>query len=159
VIALPTTTSSTQAAGRHLAVGLCSLAIGYWLLAAIGYWLLAYFYRIMLLAHQLLHSLELLSLVCVFKEFHPVIFCHVCDQARPPRPLVRSREPGGARVLIEAESIAFGMGMGQRWDTAARHMFYQPTASGARVGGNGRCTRRPTWPLRGGIWEQKCGLR
>jgi hypothetical protein len=45
VIALPTTTSSTQAAGRHLAVGLCSLnqghlAIGYWLLA-IGYWLLA----------------------------------------------------------------------------------------------------------------------
>jgi hypothetical protein len=26
------------------------------------------------------------------------------------------------------------------------------------IGGKNRCTRRPTWPLRGGIWEQNCGL-
>jgi hypothetical protein len=35
---------------------------------------------------------------------------------------------------------------------------HQSTTPRARIDGKNRCTRRPTWPLRGGIWEQKCGL-
>jgi hypothetical protein len=34
----------------------------------------------------------------------------------------------------------------------------QPTTPRARIGGKNRCTRRPTYPPRGGIREQNCGL-